>query len=815
MYQLVSVYSLDRLIADRYQVLEILKKDGCLESLLAQDTQDSHKSKCLIKQLVGSDYITPGTLHKPRANKTAKRRLIREAEILYKLSHSPGIPQILSCFKEDEDYYLVQEFIEGKPIAEELPTGKRCGQRWSEAQCLEMLQEVLDILELIHENRAIHCNLNPNNLIRRASDGRLILIDFGAVQPVRPFPPRRKIPMTVAMGTFGYLPPEQLTSYPQPNSDLYSLGLLTIEALTGLHPGQLEVDASGKILWQDELLVAVSEELVTIVNRMVVNQYQKRYQSVAEVKEAIASLLSPEEQYLTLDATDVDRVSSMVEVGVEEPTGIDEITGETTGTTETDDSYQSILVEKIASEEYSDSENPVTETAPIAETPEPVTNQAVEVGVEEPTGTDEIRAETTETTETDDSHQSILVEKIASQEYSENQVTETAPIAETPEPDTNQAIEISSLNESTSSDSLESDRCEVESENFADRIIHLPGLKSVIKKKPSFLVTFAIASTIVNAWVSCVGLFHLFRIIPSDLGLEAFNEAQELYQAGDLSEAIALAKSVRWDSSAYQQAQSALEDWQIQSEKAAAQFQVIETAWEEERWVDVLTLAADMPAISYWQDRIAPLIDLAAAKVDPEAQGFLQQGYEHARQKNFAAAIETLQKIPYGTPAYEAASAKISEYEEKQRIKLETQAYQLLKQAYERAIVRDFAGALQLLEKIPEGTPTHARVQEKIAEYQSKRRIKANSLLQKAYDYAGVKDYAAAIKLLKQVPSETPAYDVAQTKIAEYTVILQYRWSSKPRKQARHLRSYQTAMPIAIANPYNFNPGDYLQQVNI
>jgi tetratricopeptide (TPR) repeat protein len=309
-------------------------------------------------------------------------------------------------------------------------------------------------------------------------------------------------------------------------------------------------------------------------------------------------------------------------------------------------------------------------------------------------------------------------------------------------------------------------------------------------------------------------LFHLFQIVPSDLGIGTFSQAQELYQSGNLSQAISLAKSVRWDSSVYQSAQSAVETWQIESETAAAQFQVIETAFQESRWIDVLSLAAEMPAISYWQDRVEPLVDQAAAKVAPEAQEFLQQAYQKAGEKDFLGAIEQLQQIPYATPAYQTAQAKIAEYQQKQQIKLETEAYQLLKQAYDRAMEKDFASALTLLEQIPEGTPTHARIQAKISEYRTKQRIKANALLQSAYDRAGVKDYQAAIQLLKQIPSETPAYEVAQAKIVEYTVKSRTRLTRKIRTQASRSPSYQPGDRLEMS-AVSFNPGEYLQEVNI
>ncbi len=723
MHQLRSIPSFTQLIADRYQVIEVLKKDGCLQSVLAEDTQDASQNKCLIKQTIDGDHLTTPTLQRPKSLKSIKRQLSREAEILYKLSESQGIPQILACFKENHNYYLVQEFIEGTALAEEFPVGKRDSKRWTERKCLEMLQEVLGILDSIHQYSAIHCNLNPHNLIRRSAGGGLVLINFGAVQPLRPQSDRRKLSLTVPIGPFGYLPPEQLTNYPQPNSDLYSLGLIAIQGLTGMHPGQLKVDAyTGEIRWQEELMGPVSEDLVKILNLMVLHQYQKRYQSVAEVQQAIASLLSPEKPSLILDVAE---------------------------------SAPNLEVTEAAETDSPSTDNRGTETN--------ITDNSVAIAAGE----------------------SSLSETSSLKESSENQ---TDILEENIPENTRKAVDDS-----------------------AETTISFKG------KNPAqiFLLVFAITSIIINSLIGCFGLIQLFQVLPSDLGFESFSRAQELYQSGDLSQAIALAKSVRWDSSAYPDAQSAVEHWQVESEKAAAKFQTIETAFQESRWLDVLSLAAELPAISYWQDRTAPLVSQAAVKVAPEAQKILQQAYHKANQKDFLGAISLLKQIPSQTPAYPTAQAKILEYEEKQQIKLETQAYQLLKQAYQKAEAKDFAGALTLLEKIPEGTPTHARIQEKIAEYQAKRQIKGNALLQQAYNRAAQKNYQAAIELLKQVPSETSAYQIARGKINEYNLKLRYRITNKNRRQVSLLPHQNSNFFPVIANGYSFNPGDSFQEVNI
>lgn len=721
MYQLVPNCSFNELIAERYQVIKILKKDGCLQSVLAEDIQDASHRKCLIKQLIKVDSYSPYKWENKQSLKSLRRQLSKEAEILYKIGNYPGVPQIIDSFKAGSNYYLVQEFIEGKPLMDEFPVGKRDQKRWTEKQCLEMLQEVLGILQIIHENNAIHCNLNPNNLIRRASDGALVLINFSAVQPVRPL--KELKPLTLPMGTFGYLPPEQLANYPQPNSDLYALGLIAIEALTGVHPGQLKVNSyTGEICWQEELLGPVSEDLVRILDLMVLSQAQKRYQSATEVQQAIASLLCPEKQPLILDATKVPPSLEVVEA------------------------------EATANTRVWSSSDAMTETGPEAARGKSEAEIA-------PIPSADISSET-----------SLLI----------TESTET--------PGANLPADMTDLSAQTT---------------FSPR-----------RKYGAyfFLVIFMITSIIINSLIGCFGLVQLFKILPSDLGWENFIRAQELYQSGDLTQAIALAKSVRWDSSAYQDAQTALQQWQVETEKASAKFEVIQTAFQESRWLEVLSLAAEMPAISYWQERIAPLVASAALKVAPEAQEFLQQAYNKASQRDFIGAIQLLKQIPYQTPVYQTAQAKILEYEQKQQIKLETEAYQLLKQAYQRAEAKDFAGALTLLEKIPAGTPTYARVQEKITEYQNKRQIKGNALLQQAYNHAAQKDYAAAIEILKQIPSQTTAYQIAQEKISEYSLKLRYQITNRSRRQVSQLRGSDF---LATASCPSFNPGEYFQEVNI
>ena len=151
------------------------------------------------------------------------------------------------------------------------------GRSWTESQVIALLQDVLNILAFVHQYGVIHRDLKPDNLIRRDSDGKLVLIDFGAVKQVRTV---TAVPgfnnATVAIGTPGYMPREQILGNPQPNSDIYSLGIIAIQALTGLHPTQLPEDPTTRELsWQRQM--QVSPGLVAILNKMVRYDYRQRY----------------------------------------------------------------------------------------------------------------------------------------------------------------------------------------------------------------------------------------------------------------------------------------------------------------------------------------------------------------------------------------------------------------------------------------------------------------------------------------------------------------------------------------------------------
>ena len=271
----------DELIGGRYRFIDCLRTTGFCKTYVAEDTHlpgDPHP-RCIVKKL------------QPQSNEdfvleTARRLFDNEAKVLYKLNDHRQIPRLLAHVEVDEEFYLVQEFIEGKDLSE---TEIVPGQAWEESRVRDFLIEVLEILTFVHQNNVIHRDIKPSNLIRRASDGKIFLIDFGAVKEITniTLTEGQGNVLTVAIGTPGYMASEQQRGDPRFNSDIYALGVTAIQAITGFHPDQLPRDRdTGEIKWRDRA-PHCSEELARILDKMVRNDFLQRYKNANAVLEDI------------------------------------------------------------------------------------------------------------------------------------------------------------------------------------------------------------------------------------------------------------------------------------------------------------------------------------------------------------------------------------------------------------------------------------------------------------------------------------------------------------------------------------------------
>jgi serine/threonine protein kinase len=164
-----------------------------------------------------------------------------EAEILKSLSHL-AIPPYIDWFELEglgtQGFALVQRYM---PIPS-LETQLEAGKIFSEAAAKHLAFTVLDILRYLHDRPTpvIHQAVKPCNLLVGAGDaiaplGEIYLVDFATIQTLA----ARRISTMTAVGTYGYLPPEQFNGQTNPSSDLYSLGATLIYMVTGQHPGDL------------------------------------------------------------------------------------------------------------------------------------------------------------------------------------------------------------------------------------------------------------------------------------------------------------------------------------------------------------------------------------------------------------------------------------------------------------------------------------------------------------------------------------------------------------------------------------------------
>ncbi|MDZ8223171.1 serine/threonine-protein kinase [Nostoc sp. ChiVER01] len=586
----MTYHIIGKLLQGRYQIIQSLGAGVFGQTYIAVDVDYPENPKCVVKQI---------KVNSSESGYLEMLRLLFQAETqtLKLLGSHHQIPEFIACFEENERFYLVQEWIEGHALAAELPIDQEWGCLWSEREVVEFLIDVLGILEFVHSQGVIHCDIKPENLIRRNSDAerKLVLIDFGSIQSIDfgigAELPIHRIPVT----SLGYIPPEQFIGETQPNSDIYALGMIAIQALTGLEPLKLKADPyTNEIAWRSEN-TPVNDYLAAVLSQMIRYNYQDRFQSASEVLRVLKQIIW------------------------EQPLEI----------LEADDEFP------------------------------------IEAAIEN--------------------------------------------------------------NNSTSGNS-------------------------------SPLLTGMKVGLAANSLVMGFGVYSLINAAPAYSETETLSKATQEYQAGDLEEAIALAKSIPSHSNVYPEAQATIEEWQEQWQVAAQQYQIAQTAFHESKWSDVIHAVAKIPNISYWQSKTDKLV---------------QQAY----------------------------------------INIEAQTQDLLTKAYDSADTKDFSAALQYLRQIPKESRAGALVQDKLAEYNRKRQIRAAYFLQKAYKQAFVGDFDQAVKFLRKIPNDTLVYAQAQVKLNEYT------------QKQQLLTNYQSVASVkrkdsffsknSATNIEYIQGGNYLQEVNI
>jgi serine/threonine protein kinase len=274
------------LLDGRYVPMKLLGRGGFGAAFLARDRRIPGMRQCVVKQFQPVGNLTSTQLQQ------AQIMFEREADVLAQLGNDhEQIPDLFAFFpviinssqsgQEDQFFYLVQEYIDGQNLEEELvQQGK-----FSEQQVLEVLQEILKVLKFVHDRGIIHRDIKPSNIMRRR-DGKLFLLDFGAVKQVT----NAALGAASSTGIYsmGFAPPEQMTGGQVfPSTDLYALAVTLITLLTDQEAIQLFDAYSNQWKWRAQ--VTVNSRLADILDKMLLPAANVRFQSAQEVLDVLYS----------------------------------------------------------------------------------------------------------------------------------------------------------------------------------------------------------------------------------------------------------------------------------------------------------------------------------------------------------------------------------------------------------------------------------------------------------------------------------------------------------------------------------------------
>ncbi|NET63130.1 MAG: serine/threonine protein kinase [Moorea sp. SIO1G6] len=656
-----------KLLNGRYKIIESLSAGAFGKTYIAEDTRQQGHPRYVIK------YLQPKS-DDPQKWQFLKRLWLNEAQTLIKLGSHNQIPRLVDYFEDHHGFYLVQKLIIGETLSTELPISQNSNKRFRENQCIELLQDVLGILEFIHRQGIIHRDLKPNNLIRRGSDRRLVLIDFGAAELINSKSIKlhlTKIPSSDPSSTirpFAYIPPEQLAGQSFPNSDIYSLGMIAIHALTGMTPMQLADPETGEIDWRKH--VSVSDKMAFVLNHMVSYNSEARYQSATDALIVLKTLMCTQSPELKVSIAKSD--SELITE--HSPLSIKFSDNDTLELNVLDTQSDSMVTIEHSALTRESSSQQLKQATPLSDS-----------GVK--------------------NEQKTLLEK-----HSKSSNNESKFIIQESKSSNNESI-----NNTKESKNLNNNLALSTDEPPLDWKVYVREFALYSwPKLPPLLKGIGVGAASSNAIAILIGLYALLNASASRSEFDILQKAIKHYQAGDLEEAIALAESIPSDSLIYEQSLNTVQQWQQQWQSAEALFKATEQAFDQGRWSDVLEGYDKMPSIGFWQKKMEPLVKKAKPRLEAEAQG-------------------------------------------------------LLKQAYKQALAQEFTNAIALLEQIHPETRTGAKVQPKLKEYQQKQQIRAEYLLQEAYEQGGQGNFIKALVYLSQIPKETPTYQKARIKIAEYS----------------------------------------------
>lgn len=287
-----------QILAGRYIPQKLLGKGGFGAAYLALDRYTTQLRQCVVKQFQPSDTFNEKTL------KIAEDLFTREAEVLETLGNEhPQIPDLYAFFplilgeegqEEKQFFYIVQEFIDGETLEQEVQKKGKL----TEAEIIEVLENMLNILQFVHDHNSIHRDLKPSNLMRD-QQGKLYLLDFGAVKRVTGANTSSR---STGIYSMGFAPPEQMRGRQvYPSTDLYALAATCLRLITGKPIQDLYDSYDNQWHWRKE--TDVSEELANILEKMLSPTPKHRFPSAQAALQALQEnkLLDSDSEKITIN----------------------------------------------------------------------------------------------------------------------------------------------------------------------------------------------------------------------------------------------------------------------------------------------------------------------------------------------------------------------------------------------------------------------------------------------------------------------------------------------------------------------------------
>lgn len=280
------------LLNNRYQIIQVLGAGGFGQTFLAEDTHMPSRRRCVIKQL------KPVTTD-PQLYQIIQQRFGREAATLETLGEgSDQIPKLYAYFSEQGQFYLVQEWIQGQTISDKVAAEGPL----NETAVREILIGLLAVLHYVHSKGIIYRDIKPDNIILRQLNNQPVLIDFGAVKETMVTAINAKGNHTIAIGTPGFMAPEQAAGRPTYASDIYGLGMTAIYLLTGKLSQELEVSQNEQVLWQQHA-PKVSSSLAAAIDKAIQYSPRDRYTTARKMLDDLLCSVSVSPPQKTTQAT--------------------------------------------------------------------------------------------------------------------------------------------------------------------------------------------------------------------------------------------------------------------------------------------------------------------------------------------------------------------------------------------------------------------------------------------------------------------------------------------------------------------------------